>query len=98
MPTEMGLKWFIRDVWPRIKREFPRAQVRLVGRGSKGYLKELGPDIIGRGWLEDPGDEIASWPAMIVPIKVGGGTPVRPAEGFLRRCPVVCNHDRCFWI
>ncbi len=91
MPNEDGIRWFIRDVWPMIKREFPRAQLRLVGRGSDGYLTKLGPDIIGLGWLEDPSDEIASWSAMIVPIKVGGGTRVKVAEGFARRCPVVAT-------
>ena len=91
IPNEDGAKWFIRDVWPIIKREFPRAQLRLVGRGSEGYLTKLGPDIMGLGWLQDPGDEIASWSAMIVPIKVGGGTRVKVAEGFARRCPVVAT-------
>jgi glycosyltransferase involved in cell wall biosynthesis len=88
-PNENGAKWFIRDVWPMIKREIPRAQLRLVGRGSEGHLTKLGPDITGLGWLEDPGDEIASWSAMIVPIKVGAGTRVKVAEGFARRCPIV---------
>jgi polysaccharide biosynthesis protein PslH len=90
-PNEDGAKWFIRDVWPMIKSEFPRAQLRLVGRGSDGYLIKLGSDITGLGWLEDPGDEIASWSAMIVPIKVGAGTRVKVAEGFARRCPVVAT-------
>ncbi len=90
-PNEEGAKWFIREVWPTIKREFPRAQLRLVGRGSDGYLTTLGPDIQGMGWLEDPGQEIASWSAMIVPIKVGSGTRVKMAEGFARRCPVVAT-------
>lgn len=90
-PNEDGAKWFIRDVWPMIKREFPSAQLRLVGRGSDGYLAKFGSEITGLGWLEDPGDEIASWSAMIVPIKVGAGTRVKVAEGFARRCPVVAT-------
>jgi glycosyltransferase involved in cell wall biosynthesis len=90
-PNAEGAKWFIRDVWPMIKREFPRAQLRLVGRGSDGHLTTLGPDIQGMGWLEDPGQEIASWSAMIVPIKIGSGTRVKMAEGFARRCPVVAT-------
>lgn len=90
-PNEDGVKWFIQSVWPIIKREFPRAQLRLVGRGSEGHLAKLGPDIIGLGWLENPGGEIASWSAMIVPIKVGAGTRVKVAEGFARRCPVVAT-------
>jgi glycosyltransferase involved in cell wall biosynthesis len=91
MPNEDGGKWFIRDVWPIIKREFPHVQLRLVGLGSEGYLTKLGPDITGMGWLADPGGEIASWSAMIVPIKAGAGTRVKVAEGFARRCPVVAT-------
>jgi polysaccharide biosynthesis protein PslH len=91
MPNEEGVKWFIRDVWPVIKRQFPRVQLRLVGRKSDGYLTKLGPDIVGLGWLEDPGEEIATWSGMIVPIKVGGGTRVKMAEGFARKCPVVAT-------
>jgi glycosyltransferase involved in cell wall biosynthesis len=90
-PNEDGAKWFIRDVWPMIKREFPRAELRLVGRGTDGYLTKLGSDITGLGWLENPADEIASWSAMIVPIKVGSGTRVKMAEGFARRCPIVAT-------
>lgn len=90
-PNEEGVEWFIRDVWPQIKREFPLAQLRLVGRDSEGYLAKLGPDIIGRGWLEDPREEIASWSAMIVPIKRGSGTRVKIAEAFASKCPVVAT-------
>jgi len=89
MPNEEGLRWFIRHVWPLIKRQFPQVQLRLVGRKSDGCLTKLGPDITGLGWLEDPGDEIATWSAMIVPVRVGGGTRVKVAEGFAQRCPLV---------
>jgi len=88
-PNVEGVEWFIRDVWPLIKNEIPRVQLRLVGRGSNGCLSKLGPDVVELGWLEDPSDEIASWSTMIVPIKVGGGTRIKIAEGFARKCPVV---------
>jgi len=90
-PNAEGVEWFIRDVWPRVKRNCPLAQLRLVGRDSDGYLAKLGPDIIGRGWLEDPSEEIASWSAMIVPIKRGSGTRVKIAEAFASKCPVVAT-------
>jgi glycosyltransferase involved in cell wall biosynthesis len=91
LPNESGIKWFIHEVWPAIKGKLPSAQLRLVGRASEGYLTKLGPDIIGLGWLEDPGEEIASWSVMIVPIKVGSGTRVKVAEGFARKCAVVAT-------
>jgi glycosyltransferase involved in cell wall biosynthesis len=88
-PNEEGVKWFISEVWPLLKRDYPNVQLRLVGSGSDGDLMKLGADITGLGWLEDPSDEIASWSAMIVPIKFGAGTRVKIAEAFARKCPVV---------
>jgi glycosyltransferase involved in cell wall biosynthesis len=89
LPNAQGIKWFIRNVWPLIRREIPRAELRLVGLSSNGELAALAPGIAGLGFLEDPSDEIASWSAMIVPIQRGAGTRIKIAEGFARRCPVV---------
>ena len=91
LPNADGIKWFIREVWPTIKQKSPSAQLRLIGRGSEGQLTKLGRDITALGWLEDPGEEIASWSVMIVPIKLGAGTRVKVAEGFARKCPVVAT-------
>lgn len=91
MPNEEGVNWFIREVWPLIKRQLPGVKLRLVGRKSENYLTRLDPDVVGLSWLEDPGEEIATWSAMIVPIKVGGGTRVKIADGFARKCPVVAT-------
>jgi glycosyltransferase involved in cell wall biosynthesis len=90
-PNEDGLYWFISKVWPRVKSRIPSVRLRLVGRGSDGFLAKSGPDIDGCGWLEDPGEEIASWSLMIVPVKVGSGTRVKMAEGFSRKCPIVAT-------
>lgn len=88
-PNEEGVRWFVAEVWPLIKRKVPSVQLRLVGRAGDTRLAHLTPDVAALGWVEDPTDEIASWSAMIVPVKVGGGTRIKIAEGFARKCPVV---------
>ncbi len=90
-PNSEGIRWFAERCWPRIKREVPEARLRLVGKGSDGPLKPAGPEIDGLGWVEDPGEEIATWSAMIVPVRTGGGTRVKVAEGFSRKCPIVAT-------
>jgi polysaccharide biosynthesis protein PslH len=60
-----------------------------VGRGSDGAAKPAGADIDGLGWLERTDDEIATWSAMIVPIRIGAGTRVKIAQGFGQKCPMV---------
>ena len=41
------------------------------------------------GWLADAAAEMATWSLTVVPILTGGGTRVKMAEAFSRRCPVV---------
>jgi glycosyltransferase involved in cell wall biosynthesis len=88
-PNRNGVEWFIKDVWPHVKREISTVRLRLVGDGSDGPIASSGPDIDGLGWVEDPEREIASWSAMIVPVRCGAGTRVKIVEAFSKKCPVV---------
>jgi len=86
------MRWFLRVCWPLIKREVPDARLRLVGKDTDGALKPNAPDVEALGFVVDPADEIATWSAMIVPIRHGGGTRVKIADAFSRKCPVVSTH------
>jgi glycosyltransferase involved in cell wall biosynthesis len=88
-PNRDGVEWFIKDVWPHVKSEVSTARLRLIGDGSNGPIASSGPDIDGLGWVEDPEREIASWSAMIVPVRCGAGTRVKIVEAFSKKCPVV---------
>ena len=61
----------------------------MVGKQSDEGFPKLGPDIDGLGFVTDPAEEIATWSAMIIPIRYGRGTPSKIVEAFSRRCPVV---------
>jgi glycosyltransferase involved in cell wall biosynthesis len=89
VPNLEGIRWFVRECWPRIKRQAPDARLRLVGKLNAGSLNLSGPDIDTLGWVSDPGKEIATWSAMIVPLRFGAGTRLKIAEAFSRKCPVV---------
>jgi glycosyltransferase involved in cell wall biosynthesis len=88
-PNRDGIHWFANTCWPKIKREFPNARLRLVGIGSDGPDKPDAADVDGLGWLADPATEISTWSVMVVPIRIGGGTRVKIAEGFAHKCPIV---------
>ncbi len=88
-PNRDGIGWFVSQCWPLIKRRAPDARLRLVGQDREGFLKPFGPDIDRLGWLENTSDEIKTWSAMVVPIRVGAGTRVKIAHGFSQRCPIV---------
>lgn len=88
-PNRDGIHWFVNKCWPQIKRQVPDVRLRLVGQDSDGFLKAFGPDIDRLGWLADPSEEIKTWSAMAVPIRVGAGTRIKIAQGFSQKCPIV---------
>jgi glycosyltransferase involved in cell wall biosynthesis len=95
-PNLDAIRWFMRTCWPRIKRDVPEARLRLVGEYTDGPLKPAHPDVDGLGWVADPSEEIATWSAMIVPIREGGGTRVKVAEALSRKCPLVSTRLGAF--
>jgi glycosyltransferase involved in cell wall biosynthesis len=88
-PNRDGVEWFLREVWPIVKKRVRDARLRLVGQGCDRQLLTRGPDVDGLGYLDNPAAEIATWSAAIVPIRFGAGTRVKIAEAFSRKCPVV---------
>lgn len=95
-PNLEGARWFFQNCWPQIKREVPDARFRLVGKDTDGPLKPDFPGIDALGWVADPADEIATWSAMIIPVRHGAGTRVKVADAFSRKCPVVATRLGAF--
>lgn len=96
LPNLEGMRWFLRECWPRIRHEVPGVRMRLIGRDTEGPLKPTEPDVDALGWVNDPADEIATWSAMVVPILFGGGTRIKIAEAFSRKCPAVSTSVGAF--
>lgn len=88
-PNKEGITWFVRAVWPLVKRRIPDARLRVVGNETANEKFQEGQDIDGLGYVDDPAAEINTWSVMAVPILTGGGTRVKIAEAFSRGCPVV---------
>ena len=89
LPTSWGSNGSSRSAGRASNARVPEARMRLVGKGSDEALKPKGPDIDGLGWIADTAQEIATWNLMIVPLHMGGGTRLKIAEGFSRKCPIV---------
>jgi glycosyltransferase involved in cell wall biosynthesis len=95
-PNREGIQWFIDKVWPVVKSRCPRARLRLVGDGTDGLAATNREGIDGLGWVHDSHAEIATWSLTIVPIRFGGGTRIKIAEAFSRKCPVVSTRPGAF--
>jgi glycosyltransferase involved in cell wall biosynthesis len=97
-PNRDGLEWFVRRCWPEIKRAIPAARLRVIGRDTENWLsfadKVNGIDRLG--WVADTSEEMSSWSAMIVPIRIGAGTRVKIAHGFSQGIPIVSTRFGAF--
>lgn len=87
-PNRDGVRWFLESVWPLILRQIPDARLRLAGVGG-AEIGNGSPNVDRLGWLAEVGSEMAGWSLAVVPLFAGGGTRVKIAEAFSRKCPVV---------
>lgn len=91
-PNEVGLRWFVDEVWPRLRAAVSDATLAVLARGAAQ-----------REWLQDkPGIELlppeaqaldlfASSRLSIAPLLQGGGVRIKIPESLAVGCPVVAT-------
>ena len=81
-PNIDGIGWFIKDIWPRIVAVRPDARCRIIGKGAPRQVLELaGPRVEIVGFVDDLRPHLASAAALVVPLRLGGGTRLKIVEG-----------------
>ena len=85
-----GLTWFVKEVLPRILLEVPGVRVKVVGLPPvRGGTPDSSLNVDVLGFLDDYSREVETWSAMVVPLRIGGGTRIKILDAFSRMCPVV---------
>ena len=95
-PNIEGVRWFLHNAWPAIRHALPGIRFRLIGKDTDKVVNQGAQDVDALGWVADPTAEIAGWSAMVIPIRFGGGTRVKIADAFSRKCPVVSTRLGAF--
>src|SRR5262249_19543560 len=91
-PNEDGLIWFLRDIYPIVKRHAPQVTLSIVGRSPSARLRavaawEPGVDITGR--VGDVRPYLARAEVVIVPLRAGSGTRIKIPEAMAMQKAVV---------
>lgn len=94
LPNVDGLKWFISEVWPRVRASVPNAEFDVVGRRPAAELRReleskegvaVHPDVPDvRPYLERAA-------VFVVPLRVGGGTRLKIFEAMAAGRAVVAT-------
>jgi glycosyltransferase involved in cell wall biosynthesis len=81
MPNIDGATWFIQEIWPRIADANPDARCKIIGGSPSPQLLALaGPRIEFTGFVPDLRPHLAEAAAVIVPLRLGGGTRLKIVE------------------
>ncbi len=92
-PNVDGLLWFAAEVWPRVRQALPTAQAYIVGRQPHPRLEVLrrqaGVTLVGP--VPDTRPYLRAATAVIVPLRMGGGTRLKILEAAALGKPIVAT-------
>jgi len=72
---------FVQEIWPRIAKANPEARCKIIGGRPPPSLQALaGPRVELTGFVPDLRPHLASAAAVVVPLRLGGGTRLKIVE------------------
>lgn len=92
MPNADGIRWFVKEVLPLVRRDEPGVRLTIVGRDPIAGVRELhAPDggVVVTGTVPDVRPYLAAAAVFVVPLRVGGGTRLKLYEGLATGIPTV---------
>ncbi len=87
-----AVRWFVRTVWPQLKKSYPSIKFYVVGRGATASIRDLAlhdPQIVVTGEVQDIRPYLARARVFICPIRIGSGFRPKILEAMASGLPVV---------
>ncbi len=82
MPNREGLDWFLKEVWPPLRKVFPGLELHIAGRHTPSRLKKLRlPGVVVHGEVDNASEFINRHSIMLVPLRSGSGMRAKILEG-----------------
>jgi len=95
-PNLDAAHYLVEEIWPLIERDTPSARLLIVGRGSQGDLRRLQrANVTLTGEVPDVRPYLRQATAVVVPIRMGGGTRLKIVEALAMGKPVVSTAVGC---
>ena len=80
-PNVDGVTYFVQEIWPRIAEADPKARLKIIGGQATGSLQALvRPGVELTGFVPDLRPHLAEAAAVVVPLRLGGGTRLKIVE------------------
>ena len=90
-PNVQAVRWFAREIWPRILQVRPDAQWLLIGKNEHAIQSLIAgsPQVRCTGMVEDAIAELSRATLAVVPLLSGSGTRLKILEAWAAGVPVV---------
>ena len=92
-PNADGIRWFLNDVFPLIRKNNPEVSLTVIGKNPPQDFLDLAAreeeTIRVTGYVESLVPYLEASALMVVPVRAGGGMRVRILEAFAYAMPVV---------
>lgn len=89
-PNVDGLTWFVREVLPRIAVARPDVRLQIVGRAPTSAAQALAAKNVSLvGAVPDVRPYLARASALVIPLRIGGGSRLKLVEAMATATPVV---------
>lgn len=90
LPNQEGLDWFLREVWPEARRQFPALELHLAGKNLPERFRQLRlPGVTVHGFVESAAGFMQQYELMLVPLLSGGGMRIKIIEGMALGCCIL---------
>lgn len=81
IPNEEGIRWFLKEVWPKVHLRFPELKLYLAGRAMPRWLTELKErNVVVLGEVPDAREFIIPKSISIAPLFSGSGVRIKIIE------------------
>jgi len=91
LPNQDGVRYFVSEVWDRIRQQCPQATFRIVGRNPPPEIARLAeaPGVEVVGTVPDVRPYLAEAAVVVVPLRIGGGTRLKIFEAAAMKKAVI---------
>lgn len=91
-PNKEGVNWFLREVWPELKKEIANAEFFLAGRNMPArYYGMNAPGLVVLGEVDCPGKYLRDKSAVVIPLLSGSGMRIKAIEAMELCIPLVSS-------
>lgn len=88
-PNQEGIAYFLEQIFPLILRRRPHTKLWIVGPGADHLYKHRGPNIEVTGFVDAVEPYIDQASAVVVPLRLGGGTRLKIVEAMAKGKAIV---------